>query len=532
MSDTNKSVFLRPVSGLVKSAGIWDVFIYNVGLISIGIGVAYTHLNGPANYPGGNIPLSSLIATVIMVLVGLGMWCWTVTLPRSGGIYVFVTRGLSAPLGFALSFVESCCWLFYNAVGAVLISTVGLAPLFATLASITKSDKLMQLALSMQTPNAQFFIGSALIILSGVLLISGMKRFFLVQKIMFVIAIGGTAVMIIALAIIPHEQFVSNFNMVMSHMSNNAYDTVIDKAKSAGWNSNQFDMWQTLRLSVWPFLPLIGGAFSIAIGGEVRQVEKSQGFGIIGAIVFCGLIFALIGQLSYHSIGFAFQGAITYNSFNQPAFSTPTQPYFTLLMAILTQNIYLTVLIAISFIAWIYFWIPGMLAYAERAMLAWSFDRLAPGKIGEVNDKYHTPIVAIIISVIISIIFTALYTYTSFFATLIFILAASIAWFITMVTGVIFPYRNKAIYSKSPIAKYKIAGIPLMSVICFFAAIALLVIIVLLWNDPIAAGHDTKSLITIFGVFVLGLVIYFVMKIKRKNEGIDVDLAFKEIPIE
>ncbi|MCX6223058.1 MAG: amino acid permease [Bacteroidia bacterium] len=530
--DSNKSIFLRPVSGLVKSAGIFDVFIYNVGLISIGIGVAYTHLYGAANYPGGDIPIASLIATGIMVLVGLGMWCWTVTLPRSGGIYVFVTRGLSAPLGFALSFVESCCWLFYNAVGAVLISTVGLTPLFATIASITKSNSMMQLALNMQTPNAQFIVGSILIILSGLLLISGMRKFFIVQKIMFFVAIIGTLVMIVALMVFPKEQFVANFNELMNHIGNNAYNTVIDKAKIAGWDSNRFDIWQTLRLSVWPFLPLIGGAFSIAIGGEIRQVEKGQGYGIIGAIIFCGALFALIGYLSYQTIGYEFQGAITYNSFNQPEFSTSTQPYFTLLMAILTKNIYFTVIIAISFIAWIYFWIPGMLAYAERAMLAWSFDRLVPEKIGHVSDKYHTPTVAIIISVLISVFFTALYVYTSFFATLIFILAASIAWFITMIAGIIFPYRNKDIYEKSPISKYKILKIPLMSVVCSLAAIGLLVIAVLLWNDPIAAGHDTKSIITIGGVFLIGLLLYFFMKQKRKKQGIDIDLAFKQIPIE
>ncbi len=530
--ESNKSVFLRPVSGLVKSAGIFDVFIYNVGLISIGIGVAYTHLYGAANYPGGDIPIASLIATGIMVFVGLGMWCWTVTLPRSGGIYVFVSRGLSAPLGFALSFVESCCWLFYNAVGAVLISTVGLAPLFATIASISKSESMMKLALSMQTANAQFIVGSILIILSGLLLISGMRKFFLVQKIMFFIAVIGTVVMIVALIVFTKEQFVANFNELMNHLGNNAHDTIIDKAKSGGWSSNRFDMWQTLRLSVWPFLPLIGGAFSIAIGGEVRQVEKGQGFGIIGAIVFCGLLFALIGYLSYQTVGYEFQGAITYNSFNQPEFSTTTQPYFTLLMGILTKNIYITVIIAISFIAWIYFWIPGMLAYAERAMLAWSFDRLAPEKIGHVSDKYHTPTVAIIISVLVSVLFTALYVYTSFFATLIFILAASIAWFITMITGVIFPYRNKEIYEKSPIAKYKIFNIPLMSIVCSIAAIGLLVIVVLLWNDPVAAGHDAKSLIIIGGVFIIGLILYFLMKRKRKKEGIDINLAFKQIPIE
>jgi hypothetical protein len=56
--------------------------------------------------------------------------------------------------------------------------------------------------------------------------------------------------------------------------------------------------------------------------------------------------------------------------------------------------------------------------------------------------------------------------------------------------------------------------------------------IVLLWNDPLAAGHDPKSIGAVVGVFGLGIILYYVMKRLRKRQGIDVTLAFKEIPIE
>ena len=36
----------------------------------------------------------------------------------------------------------------------------------------------------------------------------------------------------------------------------------------------------------------------------------------------------------------------------------------------------------------------------------------------------------------------------------------------------------------------------------------------------------------VFGVFVIGIAFYFVMKQIRKSQGLDVTLAFKEIPIE
>lgn len=71
-----------------------------------------------------------------------------------------------------------------------------------------------------------------------------------------------------------------------------------------------------------------------------------------------------------------------------------------------------------------------------------------------------------------------------------------------------------------------------MSLANALAAAGLLVMIVLLWNDPIAAGHDLRSLATIIAVFSLGLLTYYVMRWYRKRQGLDVTLAVRQIPIE
>ena len=53
-----------------------------------------------------------------------------------------------------------------------------------------------------------------------------------------------------------------------------------------------------------------------------------------------------------------------------------------------------------------------------------------------------------------------------------------------------------------------------------------------LFLDPVAAGHETQQVAIVGGVVVAGLVFYVVMKQIRKAQGVDVTLAFKEIPIE
>jgi hypothetical protein len=44
-------VFSRPASGLIRVAGSADVFIYNVGLVSVGIAIALNQYYGPSLYP-------------------------------------------------------------------------------------------------------------------------------------------------------------------------------------------------------------------------------------------------------------------------------------------------------------------------------------------------------------------------------------------------------------------------------------------------------------------------------------------------
>ena len=55
-------IFLRKASGLIRTAGLLDVFIYDVGVVSVGLGVASTMLYGPAFYPGGNLVWANLFS--------------------------------------------------------------------------------------------------------------------------------------------------------------------------------------------------------------------------------------------------------------------------------------------------------------------------------------------------------------------------------------------------------------------------------------------------------------------------------------
>ena len=66
-------VFLRKASGLIKTASTTDVVIFNIGVVSIGIGIAGVLFYGPAVYPGANLPIGIIIACIAMSMIAFGM---------------------------------------------------------------------------------------------------------------------------------------------------------------------------------------------------------------------------------------------------------------------------------------------------------------------------------------------------------------------------------------------------------------------------------------------------------------------------
>jgi len=178
-------------------------------------------------------------------------------------------------------------------------------------------------------------------------------------------------------------------------------------------------------------------------------------------------------------------------------------------------------------------WIPGMQAYGERAMIAWAFDRVAPAPLGRVSDRLHSPVVAIAVATAVTLIFLALFVFTTYFATLVvFIMIALGAWAVVLAAGAVFPYRRPEIYEKSPISKRTIAGLPLMTVACSAGFVGAAFYFFVLFFDNFAAGHNAGRLGIMAGCFAGGFIFFHVMRAYRKSHGVDVDLAFKQIPIE
>jgi amino acid transporter len=531
-------VFSRPASGLIRVAGSADVFIYNVGLVSVGIAIALNQYYGPSLYPGAGVWLGTLLAALGMMAVAATFYFWSVIFPRSGGVYVSLSRGLNPAFAFVGSLVETVILLYYAAFAASLIVTVGLSSFFATVGVVADNRTLLEWAASTAEPSGVFWIGTAVLVLAGLLLASGTRRYFSLQKVLFVLAVAGTLVLVAVLLLGSRGRFQEN----LQRLTGLEYQGVIDTAKQNGYVTGSFSLGKSIEFLVIPLLPLLGAVQSIGIGGEVKRIRRSQLLGMLGAVAATGLLIALFDGLAAKAFGYEFQGAVGFNSIagiadGSTEASVGAAPWFTVLAGILTSNVLLAVVIMATFVAWIWFWVPAELAYTTRTMIAWSFDRVAPDRLGHVSERFHTPVVAIGLSTAGAIVFMWLIAYRNI-AFLSLIEALVVVWGAAMLAAILFPRSRRALFDASPAAGSRLGGVPLMVVTGALSLAFFALVLYLLWNDPIAAGpmftldHLSREFWLVLGVVVFGVAWFVGNRLYRRRQGIDVDLAFRQLPIE
>jgi amino acid transporter len=200
----------------------------------------------------------------------------------------------------------------------------------------------------------------------------------------------------------------------------------------------------------------------------------------------------------------------------------------------LTKSTILISLISISFILAFIVALPATFLIATRNMFAWSFDRILPDKISEVNPKTHSPIVANMITLAATLVYLVLIIWGSSKFLEIFYtagLAEILTFFVVAIAGIAFPYVRRSLYESSPIRR-SFAGIPVISLI----GVAAVVIYALFWY-PLATtgalGANTTTGWVATGVIAgIGILIYPISYLINKARGVDLSLAFKQLPPE
>ena len=162
----------------------------------------------------------------------------------------------------------------------------------------------------------------------------------------------------------------------------------------------------------------------------------------------------------------------------------------------------------------------------------WSFDRVVPERLSYVDRRSRSPIVAIGVMLGLSIASTAVYAFTDWFSSLSALLGLSLPLLVTAISGTLLPFRQRALVENSPYSR-RIAGVPILTLVGCLATLGFgAAIVVLLWDPGSGASlsQNPGRVALVAGVYVVGLVGWFVARAIRRAQGVDIDLAYRELP--
>jgi basic amino acid/polyamine antiporter, APA family len=218
-----------------------------------------------------------------------------------------------------------------------------------------------------------------------------------------------------------------------------------------------------------------------------------------------------------------------------------------MLATFVTTNPLLQLLVLLAMSMWFFGWAGTIFLSSTRVIFAAAFDRLLPEAVASVDPRTRTPVWALSLMVVPGLIVSALFVWNVFnFAslTLASTLVIAVTFLGSTVAAIVLPYTKPDLYRASPIAKYSIAGIPLITV-CGVIFAAFLVFLLYHWLlDPNAlygigwsvnenGVKNTASLVYMGVMYLLALAIYLGMRAyRRRAEGVDLDIVYKEIPVE
>jgi basic amino acid/polyamine antiporter, APA family len=586
------ALFLRNATGLVKGWSGFDAFAYSfmsVNLVALGM---FYSLAIFGYVPDGSAVVSIVITAIGMTFMSIAYAGLIAVMPRAGGDYVWQTRVLDGIPGAAVGGAFGAIALFLvgtalgldsaityvaMAVGAVAGAALGLkrggigfvlsatgwwfilalwAPIYGF---ILKIEFIQPLAAVLGWKEGVDFFGTAdgtfvvsilTIVITSALVALGMAGYARIQRWCLYIGLGALAVMFILMLVSSQDTFKAAYDREAQSLFgvSNAYQATIDQGTAqevAGGDVNDFSIGgATFALVPFMLFFLLYPNWGSTLYGEVRGAGDFRKVmnGMLGGLWITAALAVVFVFLAAKTFGWTFFNAsnATYVNYaygyvtDVPA--VPIWGFPGLLAAYLIDSHIVQAIIVFAFGAWWLGWTGTLFLSSTRMIFAAAFDRVLPEWAGRVSDR-GVPWAALALIMIPSVVLSWLYAYqaaTFYPLTLDATLVIAVTFFGTSIAATILPYWKPDIYNASPVARYKIVGLPLLSISGALSTLFLGWVLYLWLSDPlygIGVGNadSIKFLGALYGIAAL---LYVVARLWRRAQGVDLDAIHAEIPAE
>jgi amino acid transporter len=530
-----QELFARRSSGLVRAASTADASLVNLYTATFPIMVSFLLGIVLPFYGGANIYLTILIGALLAMPILLAYAVASSVMRRSGGDYVFISRLLHPALGFAANFVFVGFQIVFLTSSGYYFCLWCLSPLSRLLGVYFSSPGLVSFANTLLEPLSIFIVSEIFVVGFGALFVLRSTRSIL-KIFRYTLPLSLIGLLAFAIGVLFHSTSAlhANFDVYVHGASGVRHATAVAARSAAanGFSLLPFSLAATVLAITWPSFSLPYYLGSAYFAGEVRAGRRTQLLAgpVTAAIAVAGSL--LLVWMSLGRLGSGFLGSIASATPGKLGFGGA--PTFMEVAAGSSGNVVLGALILIGFGSWLIPTVPMSLLIMTRCMFGWSMDRVAPDALSKVSARTNSPYVAVIVVTVLSVVMSWFWAYTTVFTVVVGAFGQLITLAIGCLAASLIPFRHKDLYEVAPIRGY-IGKVPRLTAIGVLGAIGALLIVLNFARDPFS-GVDPNASPVMFWVtlamFPAGFALYYLSVAVRRRQGIQLGLAFREIPPE
>jgi amino acid transporter len=428
-----EKLYMRKATGLVREIGILTAVILAICNV-VGLGwqkrvfqsAGWTPLAENKYFLGIHPMVMAFFLGGLVIIVS--MYCFAMlsaAMPRSGGGYIFISRILSPPLGFVATWFQ----FFSVAVsyGMIAVAVFEALQIFGGLAFPTLGEQGWYQALGGTW--GMFLTGVVIVLIFSTIASFGAKMTGYMLQIMFwipaAILVGVYILFLMASPAVMERGFGALFG---GHTSIEYTKAAISHglatvaAKNTYWGA----VFAAMLAAYWAY---IGYAAASFVAGEVKEAHKTlpramliSGVAIIFIYMTISTLLARAGSMiGTQTVGgdqFSLMSAIAFlrngtcdvcggawaDKIGLPSVGA-WMPMFAAMQAAGMGLKWFLFLIVLFSMFWVANDIPPFILTTSRMIFAMAFDRLLPPRLADVNEKWHSPVNAVIFTSVVAIIF-------------------------------------------------------------------------------------------------------------------------------
>jgi basic amino acid/polyamine antiporter, APA family len=530
-SEPSGPLFVRQATGLVKGWSALDASIYCFFAISF-VAFGFYVFSLAIFIPGGSLFWAAILTVGFVALEVLVYACLMALMPRAGGDYVWQTRVLGGGIGFVLATVGwwFCMWQFVPIYGELMTIQV-INPLLGVLGEQSAAEWFL-------TSDGLFVSSLAVVAICSGWVALGLGGYAKLQK--FSLGIGGIGLLVVfALMLLSGQgDFRDAFDREAAAQFGAGADAYQRTLEAGGIDavglSFPSETFLLIPLVLFWCMWVIWGA---VMAGETRGARDfnrnvaSMGGALIVSLVLAVVFFGLVAK----TFGWDFYASAN-NAYWSEAEGTPLATWPSPVMMagwLVDSSAFQFVLILLNSF-WLWALMGTLFLSATRVVFAASFDRVLPEPVSRLTPRRRVPWVALLLLVVPGLVVSALYAYWADFQTLVLSAALLLAVMFlgSAIAAALVPWRARGLYLNSPIARWEVRGVPLITVVGgIFAAFLVFNLYHWLKDDAYGVNH-TDSLIYLGALYVIAVGIYVVASIVRRRQGVRLSQVHKEIPVD